>query len=94
MATANVTVDMVRQMMEGREISVAGQVLLEDGGGAYGLCGVMGLPLLVSNRGVVRVLSPPLWNEEAAALSQAAAAVAEKVDRWLTPVKPGRNPAG
>ncbi len=94
MATANVTVDMVRQMMEGREISVAGQVLLEDGGGAYGLRGVMGLPLLVSNRGVVRVLSPPLWDEEAAALSQAAAAVAEKVDRWLTPVKPGRNPAG
>jgi malate dehydrogenase len=81
MATANVTVDMVRQMMEGREMSVAGQVMLE-GEGVYGIRGVLGLPLLVSNQGVVRVLSPPLWQEEARALHEAAAAITEKVNRW------------
>ena len=81
MATANVTVDMVRQMMEGREMSVAGQVLLE-GDGVYGIQGVLGLPLLVSNQGVVRVLTPPLWQEEAHALHEAAAAITEKVNRW------------
>ena len=81
MATANVTVDMVRQMMEGREMSVAGQVLLE-GEGVYGIRGVLGLPLLVSNQGVVRVLSPPLWQEEARALHEAAAAITEKIARW------------
>jgi len=81
MATANVTVDMVRQMMEGREMSVAGQVMLE-GEGVYGIRGVLGLPLLASNQGVVRVLSPPLWQEEARALHEAAAAITEKVNRW------------
>ena len=49
MATANVTVDMVRQMMEGREMSVAGQVMLE-GEGVYGIRGVMGIPLIVSHQ--------------------------------------------
>ncbi len=81
MATANVTVDMVRQMLEGREMSVAGQVMLE-GEGVYGIRGVLGLPLLVSNQGVVRILSPPLWQEEARALHEAATAITEKVTRW------------
>ena len=81
MATANVTVDMVRQMMEGREMSVAGQVMLE-GDGVYGIRGALGMPLLVSHQGVVRVLSPPLWQEEARALHEAAAAISEKITRW------------
>ncbi|MGI4792347.1 MAG: malate dehydrogenase [Janthinobacterium lividum] len=81
MATANVTVDMVRQMMAGREMSVAGQVMLE-GEGVYGIRGVLGVPLLVSNQGVVRVLAPPLWQEEGRALHEAAAAIAEKIKRW------------
>lgn len=81
MATANVTVDMVRQMLEGREMSVAGQVLLEEEG-VYGIRGVLGLPLLASNQGVVRIPAPPLWPEEHLALREAAAAIAEKVARW------------
>ena len=82
MATANVTVDMVRQMMEGREMSVAGQVMLE-GDGVYGIRGALGVPLIVSNQGVVRVLAPPLWQEEARALHEAAAAITEKITRWM-----------
>jgi len=81
MATANVTVDMVRQMLEGREMSVAGQVLL-DGEGVYGIRGVLGLPLLASNQGVVRIPAPSLWPEEDLALQDAAAAIAEKIARW------------
>jgi malate dehydrogenase len=81
MATANVTVDMVRQMMEGREMSVAGQVMLE-GEGVYGIRGALGVPLIVSHQGVVRVLSPPLWQEEVRALHEAAAAVGEKIAQW------------
>ena len=81
MATANVTVDMVRQMLEGREMSVAGQILLE-GDGVYGLRGVLGLPLLASNQGVVRIPAPSLWPEEHLALREAAVAIAEKVARW------------
>ena len=83
MATANVTVDMVRQMMEGREMSVAGQVMLE-GEGVYGIRGALGMPLIVSHQGVVRVLAPPVWQEEARALHEAAAAIGEKVTRWMT----------
>ena len=81
MATANVTVDMVRQMMEGREMSVAGQVMLE-GEGVYGIRGVMGIPLIVSHQGVVRVLAPPVWQEEARALHEASAGISEKIARW------------
>ena len=81
MATANVTVDMVRQMMEGREMSVAGQVMLE-GEGVYGIRGALGMPLIVSHQGVVRVLAPPVWQEEARALHEAAAAIGEKIARW------------
>lgn len=81
MATANVTVDMVRQMLEGREMSVAGQVLLEEEG-VYGICGVLGLPLLASNQGVVRIPAPPLWPEEDLALREAAVAIAQKIARW------------
>ena len=83
MATANATVDMVRQIVEGREISGAGQVAL-DGRGAYGLTGVLGLPLILSNQGVVRVQTPSLWPEEEHALHLAAAAIAQKISGWRT----------
>lgn len=82
MATANVTVDMVRQIVEGREMSVAGQVALEASRGAYGLSGVLGLPLIVSNQGVVRVQSPPLWPDEEDALRLAAQSISAKIAHW------------
>ncbi len=81
MATAGATLDMVRQILEGREISGAGQVAL-DGLSAYGLRGVMGLPLILSNQGVVRVQTPPLWPEEEAALQGAARAISQKIGQW------------
>ena len=62
-------------------MSVAGQVMLE-GDGVYGIRGVLGMPLLVSHQGVVRVLAPPVWQEEARALHEAAAAISEKIARW------------
>lgn len=82
MATANVTVDMVRQIVEGREMSVAGQVALDDTHAAYGLQGVLGLPLIVSNQGVVRVQSPPLWADEEDALRRAAESIRAKINHW------------
>jgi malate dehydrogenase len=81
MATANVTVDMVRQIMEGREMSVAGQVMLE-GDGFYGIKGAFGVPLIVSNQGVVRVQTPSIWSEEVVALHQAAVEIGRKIARW------------
>ncbi len=84
MATANVTVDMVRQIVEGREMSVAGQVALDEAGGPYNLRGVLGLPLIVSNQGVVRVHSPPLWADEEDALRQAAQSIRAKIAHWRT----------
>lgn len=82
MATANVTVDMVRQIVEGREMSVAGQVSLDDAAGPYGLRGVLGLPLIVSNQGVVRVQSPLLWADEEEALRLAAQSIRAKIAHW------------
>jgi malate dehydrogenase len=81
MATANATVDMVRQMVEGREMSVAGQVLLE-GDGFYGIRGAFGVPLILSNQGVVRVQTPSIWSEEVVALHGAAMEIGRKITRW------------
>jgi len=81
MATANVTVDMVKHIVDGRELTVAGQIVLE-GDGFYGIRGVLGVPLIASNQGVVRVLTPPIWQEEAYALHEAAAAIGRKIECW------------
>jgi malate/lactate dehydrogenase len=79
-------VDMVRQIGERREISVAGQIMLDGintyGQNAYGLKGVMGLPLILSNQGVVRVQTPTLWPEEERALSDASRAISQKIAAW------------
>jgi malate dehydrogenase len=82
MATANVTVDVLRQIIEGREMSVAGQTLLETDA-FYGVRGAFGVPLLLSNQGIVRVISPPLWDEEIVAVHRAADAIQRKVSGWL-----------
>lgn len=78
------TVDMVTQILEGREMSVAGQVKTE-GDGVWGIRGVLGVPLIVSNQGVVRVLAPLVWQDEARALHEAALAISQKIDGWRKP---------
>jgi malate dehydrogenase len=60
--TATVTVDLVRTLLEGREVVVAGQVQLD--GEFHGLRGPVGVPIVVTPRGWTRVVELPMWSEE------------------------------
>jgi malate dehydrogenase len=62
-ATANVTVDLLQNLLEGREIVVSGQVQLD--GEFYGLRTPFGVPIVVTPRGWTQVVPLQLWAEEA-----------------------------
>lgn len=79
-ATANGTVDLVRTLMDGREIVVAGQVRLD--GEFYGIHTSVGAPIVVGNNGWSQVVSIQLWEDEARLLMQSAAQVQRKLREW------------
>jgi malate dehydrogenase len=81
-ATANVTVDLVRTLMDGREIVVAGQVRLE--GEWYGIHASLGVPIVVSNQGWTQVVPLQLWEDEARLVHQVADSIRDKIRRWST----------
>lgn len=62
-ATANVTIDLVQNLLEGREIVVSGQVQLD--GEFYGLRTPLGVPIVVTPNGWSQVVPLQLWAEEA-----------------------------
>lgn len=62
-ATANVTVDLVQNLLEGREVVVSGQVQLD--GEFYGLRTPFGVPIVVTPAGWTQVVPLQLWAEEA-----------------------------
>jgi malate dehydrogenase len=79
-ATANVAVDLVRTLMDGREIVVAGQVRLD--GEFYDIHTSIGVPIVVGNQGWSQVVSLQLWEDEARLLLQAASALQDKIREW------------
>jgi malate dehydrogenase len=81
MATANVTVDLVRTLLDGREVMVAGQVQLE--GDFYGLNGPLGVPVIVGPSGVLRVVEIPLDNSERKRIEEIAAGTQRKIANWM-----------
>ncbi len=79
LATANVTVDLVSTLLDGREVLVAGQAMLE--GDFYGMHGPLGVPVVAGANGISRVVEIPLDDAEHAQL----AAISQAADR------PGAN---
>ena len=69
-ATANVTVDLVQNLLQGREIVVSGQVQLA--GEFYDIRTPFGAPIVVTPSGWSRVVSLQLWAEEVELLQQSA----------------------
>ncbi|HEY3437398.1 MAG TPA: lactate dehydrogenase [Actinotalea sp.] len=81
--TAGATVDLVDTLLDGREIVVAGQVLL-DGEVAVGgapLCGVLGAPVVLGPDGWTRVLLDEPPADEAARLIESC----NRIDASLAP---------
>lgn len=69
-ATANVTVDLVKTLLEGREIVISGQVQLK--GEFYDIHTPLGVPIVVTPFGWTQVVALQLWEEEACLLQRMA----------------------
>lgn len=82
MATANVTVDLLQMVLDGREVLVAGQVALEPGE-FYGLTGPLGVPIIASPSGVMRVVEIPLTSGEETQVRQLSGDITAKVTGWI-----------
>jgi len=78
--TAGVTVDLVKTLLDGREIVVAGQVRLD--GEFHGLHTVIGAPIVVNDQGWSAVAPLHLWAEEAQMLARGAANIRRKIEEW------------
>lgn len=79
-ATANVTVDLVRTLLDGREIVVSGQVRLD--GEFYNIHTAIGVPIMVSTQGWTQVVPLHLWPDEAQLLLQSADSLSSKIKEW------------
>lgn len=89
--TASATIDLLDTILDGRDIVVAGQVVL-DGEATVGGApahGVLGVPVVLGPEGWSRVLLDPLPPDEDARLAQAAAAIDAATAPWLDPVPAG-----
>jgi malate dehydrogenase len=80
-ATANVTVDLVKTLLDGKEIVVSGQVQLE--GEFYGIQTPMGVPIVVTPFGWTQVVPLQLWEEEAQLLKRLADQLKQRLQEDL-----------
>ena len=81
LATASVTVDLVRTLLDGREVLVAGQAMLE--GDFYGLHGPLGVPVVAGTNGISRVVEIPLTDREHARMADISRRLQEQVGGWM-----------
>ncbi|MEL6402260.1 MAG: malate dehydrogenase [Cyanobacteria bacterium J06607_6] len=80
-ATANVTIDLVQNLLAGREVVISGQVQLD--GEFYGLRTPLGVPIVVTSAGWSQVVPLQLWAEEADLLQTAAAQLNRRLQEDL-----------
>lgn len=81
-ATANVTVDLVKTLLDGREIVVSGQVQLT--GEFYGIHTPLGVPIVVTPFGWTQVVPLQLWEEEVQLLQRMATQISKRLQEDLS----------
>jgi malate dehydrogenase len=79
-ATAAVTLDLVRMLLDGREEVVAGQVQLD--GEFHDLHAPVGVPIVVSPQGWTRVVPLTLWPEELELLTRQTNQLLTNLHAW------------
>ncbi|WP_084074106.1 lactate dehydrogenase [Demequina sp. NBRC 110052] len=82
--TASATVDLIRTVLDGRDIVVAGQVLLDGEVSLGGMPwrGVLGVPVAVGPEGWTRVMLDDLASDESRALWEVGQAINEAIVGW------------
>ncbi len=81
LATANVTVDLVSTLLDGREVLVAGQAMLD--GDFYGMRGPLGVPVVAGANGISRVVEIPLDDAEYSQLAAISQRLTTQVQTWM-----------
>ena len=78
--TAMVTVDLVKTILAGHEVVIAGQVRLD--GEAYDVHGPLGVPVVITPQGWTQVVPVQLCEEEVKLLRRTAREINEKIEGW------------
>jgi malate/lactate dehydrogenase len=79
--TATTTVELLRTITLGHDALIAGQIVIE--GEFYGIHGTLGVPFVVGNRGVERVIEIPVTEDEKELLMQIAQSIRQKIEALL-----------
>jgi malate dehydrogenase len=79
--TVNATLELIKTITLGHDAFISGQIKLE--GEFYGMYGTLGVPFVVGNSGVEKVLEIPLEREENQLLIQNAKNINQKIAEWL-----------
>ena len=80
--TVNATLELIKTITLGHDAFISGQIKLE--GEFYGIYGTIGVPFVVGNLGVEKVLEIPLEREERQLLIQNARNINQKIAEWLS----------
>lgn len=80
--TANSTLELLETITLGHDAFISGQIKLE--GEFYGIHGTIGVPFVVGNMGVEKVVEIPLDREEEQLLIQSAKNINQKITKWLS----------
>lgn len=79
--TAKAAVELLRTITQGNDALISGQACLE--GEFHGIHGTIGVPLVIGNQGVDRVIEMPLAKEEKDLLVRSARNVQQRIDELL-----------
>ena len=79
-ATAHVVGDLVHTIMEGREVLVAGQVVLR--GEYFDLDTVMGMPIIVGQQGWIQIVKPDMSVSDFTYLKKVALEISAHIREW------------
>lgn len=81
MGTARATMELIRTITLGNDALISGQIVLE--GEFYGIHGTIGVPFVIGNQGVERVIEIAISEEEKRLLIQNAQNIQKKINRFL-----------
>lgn len=79
-ATANVVVELVDSIIDGKEVLVAGQVALDKE--CFDMKTVMGMPIIVGQQGWTQIVKPDMSDTDLKYLKQIAAKIAQRIKQW------------
>jgi len=79
--TARATMDLIRTIMMGNDALIAGQIHLEHG--FHNISGTLGVPFVIGNQGVERIIELSIDEEEKALLKESSEIINQKIGSYI-----------